>query len=425
MDESTSPPDAEVARFDAILGGLKSRLDSSKIPYVREELDGFEGTTPILRMKFPCGRETRNVSILDSDSLQSLSEMKFEHYSFLGELSAICSYADRTIESGLRFMGPWSNRILSRKLFGVDNPGSEWDEASKLTLVSEEHGIQVEISPSSPEYRLLCRSVRMRALTFKIVGASIERHDLALELLRRLANSVAFQLEISSGISFRLQADRRRLVGRSRFWPSSTPGDLQFPKHEYDDAPISLYWYGRHADGFPLLEFLAYYQCIEYYFPTYSRAEATRRLRSILKSPAFRTDRDSDIAKLLGAFPGGGAGDERSQLLSTITECISAEDLRRFITEDEERARFLSAKADGLTEHRIPLGNIGADLRVDVASRIYDIRCRIVHSKSGLRDADKMLLPFSEQADHLLHDIELLRFIARSVLIAASTPLRL
>jgi hypothetical protein len=54
----------------------------------------------------------------------------------------------------------------------------------------------------------------------------------------------------------------------------------RLPRTTYDHEPMSLYWYARQARGVPLLEFLAYYQCIEFYFPTYAEAEAQKRVRN-------------------------------------------------------------------------------------------------------------------------------------------------
>jgi hypothetical protein len=94
------------------------------------------------------------------------------------------------------------------------------------------------------------------------------------------------------------------------------------------------------------------------------------------------------------------------------------------LEEDAERRSFLSSKAKGLTEKKLPIANPDADLRNDVADRIYDIRCKIVHTKSDSRDGEvELLLPFSKEAEQLYHDISLLEFVARQVLIAASTPL--
>jgi hypothetical protein len=57
-------------------------------------------------------------------------------------------------------------------------------------------------------------------------------------------------------------------------------------------------------------------------------------------------------------------------------------------------------------------------------ARIYDIRCKIVHTKNEHSDDDlRMILPFSEDAEYLLHDIDLAEFVARSVLVSSSGEL--
>lgn len=178
----------------------------------------------------------------------------------------------------------------------------------------------------------------------------------------------------------------------------------------------------------PLLQFLAYYQVIEYYFPTYSQADARRKIRAVLKDPAFRGDRDADLGRLLSAIHvsrSGAFGDERSQLRSTLLECIDAEAIRQFITADAARADFLSSKAKGLCDQKIAVANPTADLRGDVAERIYEIRCKIVHTKTDAKNSEfELLLPFSKEAEQLTHDIDLVQFVAQQILIAASSPFR-
>jgi len=92
---------------------------------------------------------------------------------------------------------------------------------------------------------------------------------------------------------------------------------------------------------------------------------------------------------------------------------------------DVERKEFLSAQTKSLTSMRIPINKPRADLRNEVADRIYDIRCKIVHTKGGGEGELELLLPFSKEAELLYYDIELIQYVARQVLIAASTPLRL
>jgi hypothetical protein len=176
----------------------------------------------------------------------------------------------------------------------------------------------------------------------------------------------------------------------------------------------------------PLLQFLAFYQVIEFYFPIYSRAEAQRKVKATLKDPKFRGDRDADIGKLLSLIQvskSGAFGDERSQLRATLLECVDPDSIRAFFEEVPDRKEYYSAKSKSSTFHKIPLANPTTDLRGDIAERMYDIRCRIVHTKNESRDGDvELLLPFSTEAEQLSFDIELMQYLAQAVLIAGSLP---
>jgi hypothetical protein len=90
---------------------------------------------------------------------------------------------------------------------------------------------------------------------------------------------------------------------------------------------------------------------------------------------------------------------------------------------DAELEAHVSGKAAKQRFHKVPLQNISLDVRNDVADRIYDIRCKIVHTKDDSKGGDlEMILPFSAEADLILYDIDLVQFIAKSVLISASAP---
>jgi hypothetical protein len=99
-----------------------------------------------------------------------------------------------------------------------------------------------------------------------------------------------------------------------------------------------------------------------------------------------------------------------------------------FLESDEGLGRFYKNPAEWKTisDRKVPIGTVDADLRNEVADRIYDIRCKIVHAKSdgGPSNAEP-LLPFSKDADSLGFDIGLARYIARRVLINSSTPLNI
>jgi hypothetical protein len=414
-------PVHEEVEFDSLWTELEARCKAASIKV--EQRKDFEEDRYV-RLYLPAGRQTEPIALFTLQQIKSLLLIQFEKYVFLGDYAAICCYEDKVIEAAIT--GPFLAGLL-RQISGIrPNPAQPGDSISSLEVSNPMGPEKLFLGPGTPALTALTGNSTMRP-AFRIEGVAVSRHDDAVEILERIGNAFFFQLDLLRNIPLALMRRRRpfRIPGRRS---ARTVNELEFPKSEYDRDPISLYWYARSARGMPLLQFLAYYQTIEYYFPAYSQAEARRKIRNILKSPTFRPERDADVARILLAarLSGAGFGEERSQLRATLNECVEPGALRSFFTESEERASFFSAKTDKLTDVRIPIKNPDADLRNDAADRIYNIRCKIVHTKSGGREGEvELLLPFSKEAELLYADIELIQFVAREVLVSASTPLRL
>ena len=80
-----------------------------------------------------------------------------------------------------------------------------------------------------------------------------------------------------------------------------------------------------------------------------------------------------------------------------------------------------SNKGKTLSQCKISIKNDSSDLIKEVAERIYDIRCLIVHTKSDY----KIMNPFSPEVKKMIYDLELIEFIAKKVLIASSRPIKI
>lgn len=403
----------------------------------RCKLNGFsfkeeirENGITVVEIGIKCAREQRKISITSLDRLKKLLSISFEEISFISGFEAICSYTDGTIEASVRPFGRISTYQGFRKLFGRKiSEGMAALGNSKISIPSPQVGMpEIEISRASETFQTLSPPQVGISFTIKINGCSIENNDQASRLLKKLSDSVFFQIDLMVNSAFGVERQRQQdSIGKKLKSSVNLSNDLQYPKTEYDEAPMSLYWYGRGASGLPLLQFLAFYQVLEFYYPSYSEVEARRKIKTVLKDPVFRGDRDVDISRLLSTIRisrTGNYGDERSQLRATITECIDADGLRAFLTDDQERCDFFSSKTRSHKHHKIPIATPIIDLRADVSERIYGIRCKIVHTKADSRDADvEPLLPFSNDAEQLRYDIELVEYIARQVLIAASSSI--
>lgn len=408
---------------------LEERCRGTRIEIRENELTGRGN---YLSIGFPNGRRKRWVALVGPTPITQMLSTPFESYCFVGDLEAICSYDDGVIEAVVRPLSPFHPSIIRRTLLPADDVDAGEERGNRygrltVTSTEDEGKITLTLGPASSQLAILTTPYATRGLSLTLSGLQIDNHDDALAILKKLSNSFFFQIDATIGVALVLAQSRRNRMIRHGH-RSGQSKNLQFPKTEYDEAPLSLYWYARGAMGMPLLQFLAYYQVVEFYFHSYSSEEARRKIQHILKDPTFRLDRDADIARVLTAVDsrGRGYGDEKSQLRSTLAACVEADDLRTFIEEDEGRREFFSKKQKGLTTFKLALSNPNLDLRNDAADLLYDIRCRIVHTKGESAGSNaELLLPFSPESEMLGHNIELMQFLARRVLIAASSTLRM
>lgn len=381
------------------------------------------------RIKFPRGRETRDVPVRE-DSAKQLLALPFEEYSFLGNYQGVCSYERGEIEALLEIAGSGAppGGTLRRRLREPSKRGVPVDMSGEAITVAGSQGVALSLGAPSKLLRSLLITDRIAqveaSISLRISGLSITRHDSALDALATLGNSFLFQLDGRLNFSMLL---RRMPEGRFHMPRRRAPVEVEFPASEFDPEPMSLFWYGRGARGLPLLEFFAYYQVLEFYFGQFAEQEARQRIKALLKNPSFSPHNDREIGRVLRAasgIAGKGSRDERSQLRATIQGCADPDDIREYIVNNEERRKFFETKEPDLTDQVIRPTVSDQDFLGQVADRIYDIRCRIVHTKDDGGDDDLgLLLPFSPAARKLNRDIDLLERIARQALVHASRPL--
>ncbi len=397
-----------------------------------EELEDVDGDR-YLRIGLPSGREKRLFTVRGNHDARVLLASPFERYRFVSGYDAFCSYEDSFIEAGVRAAGTgltppsfaFSRIFGSRPRFGTQE---RWPRIRILREGDEEgEGEAIDLGPSSDVAAVLLGAPARRGVAVRISGRNFATNDQARRVLESYTDSLFFQVDAKLGVAIGLRRERRRRVGPRRRRPENELGRLEYPRYICDRDPMSLYWYGRGATGMPLLQFLAYYQVMEFYFPVYAQEEVRRRLRNIVKDPGFDAHRERDIGRLVEVVSSAGGrnvwGDERSQLRVTLRACVDVAALRELISVEDYAAHF-ERKIEGLTKTTLRASASDDELVTRTADRIYEIRCRIVHTKEGGGGEEVgLLLPFSPEADRLDPDIEVAEFIARRVLAAAARPI--
>lgn len=112
------------------------------------------------------------------------------------------------------------------------------------------------------------------------------------------------------------------------------------------------------------------------------------------------------------------------QLEATLRECIETTELRAFLVSHEKQAEFFQ-KGKEVKAKRLSLNSNRSDIIKETAERIYQIRCRIVHTKVSAEDEDDSpLLPYTEEERFLYFDIRLIKFIAFKVITSSGAALK-
>ncbi len=395
---------------------------------------------PELQIDFPAGRAERRVRISRGDAADWAST-DFAHWVFLGDYDAFLDRSSSTVVAALDHRSDGFG-LLRREIPGLaampeDDPdltpregeepsGTAFREPVRLCV---EHpaveGLSITIQRPPPRaLRVACRAYPS-SWGVVITGVATDRHDQALRLLQEIATSFFIDLDLSYGSAFRLKKDIRvEWASEPREEEPSSTKRPRFPVLTHNDDAASLYLYARTLVSAPLLEYLAYYQVLEFFMPKYARAAAVQKLRDLLRDPRFDHDDDITLGRVIETITDTDrtAGTEREQLKATVTRCLDAGELARY---REAHPRGAAAMADKKRIADVRLLNpkdTSASLVEQVADRIYDLRCRIVHGKEGGNGRGEPLRPFGPESKLLTYDLDLIRFVAQRVLITSSGP---
>lgn len=359
----------------------------------------------------------------------------FHKYRFVAGYEAIWSQEDGIVECEIdcpRDFGYWE-RILSKHITPDDPIGLR--DREFIIHLKDEADKRIEISNSSEifssfySYQNSART-RLRKIyptTLIVSNLTLKTHADALKIVKELMSTVCFQLDDLTGLPLQLIAEKQPLSQKHNGY-SDEPIRIPTFDYKYDVEALSLYWNARSLSGMPLGQYLAYYQTIEFYYTVYSNREAQLRIKNLLKDPKFDVSKDKDLSKVLNIVKyndnSNAFGNELDQLKATLKHCIDIEEVQDFIElQDMNKDIFNNPKIKKLAPQIINIQFDDSDvLFAEIAKRIYEIRCRIVHTK-GIQDNVETLHPLSNEVKHIVADLKLIEFIAKRILIANSQPI--
>lgn len=428
------------------LSALETRLKNAGLTVKRIIIrTHINRTMSYLDVKIPNGRSFRSIEILEyrEDVFESIP---LETLRFLGDFEAIIDTASGIVEARLvptgRSMSSWSQlvrqlirlpgtEILDKKPFADNAEGEELvedgigssknDDPERWRITLRRGETILELSPPSHTFGNVLGS---RGVTVKVRGTTTSTEAEALGLLETTVSAALFDLDLCYDIPVDLEQCRQQPLRAPSSPRSKAPPS--FPINRYAPEALALYRYGRSARGLPLLEFLAYYQVIEFFFPVFTRDQLIKKLRISLRDPRFDPNDDVALGRIISHLQPRGrvTMSEKDQLRVAVRACVDTAFIEDFLTSSEEAKRHFCDKSPIKGVERLLLTAAAQDLPDQVADRIYGIRCRVVHTKQdGGGPGVELLLPSSPEVQTLGPDIDLARVIAQQALIAGASPL--
>jgi len=411
---------------------FRQLIDRCEEAGIKYDLEQLLEEDYCLNIYLPDGRDKRAIWTVDLEDSQRLNQVEFEKYVFVPGYRAICSYQDGLIEAYVRFLKPLRTDRVFVRLLNI--PYNQVKEMSKGHLVFELREQASKVKPrtitiSYPSNTMLALGELDdgNRLTIKISGLEISKAEEASAVLEGLANSLLLQMQILRDIPLMLEPYQEQKFPRwlLRAQRRAKKAPIIFPKYRYDLEPLNLYWYAVSAYAMPLLQFLVYYQVLEFYFPIYSWKEAQTEVANIVKDPQFNPDHAIDINKVISAASskvGRGYINEKEQLRITIKACVQDAEIRELMDRGYIKEHFKDDYKK-LSMIRVTTDK-DSDLREQLADRLYDIRCSVVHTKAEEGER-KHIRPFTKEETLLNVEVGIIEFIARKALASGSKKLDL
>lgn len=268
------------------------------------------------------------------------------------------------------------------------------------------------------------RDLYFRPLTIQVSGMTESTTTAALAHSDDLINASMFAMSYMKNRSFRLVDQwpaERSAVRLRRFSTSEVRSgfEVELPPVKYNDDVLRFYHLGRSTE-IPELQFLSFYQVLEYFFVSVSDHALYEKLKRRLADPVFRHDA-KHLDRLIQDVVGHAKlTDETEMLKLVIDQYVDAEDLQAFIKRYEEYLTepWYTKKRERFgveTEVKFAPGHLVGN----VAKILRTVRNALVHSSDRYERIGRHL-PFSDSSALVKREVPIVQFLAERVIVATA-----
>lgn len=265
-----------------------------------------------------------------------------------------------------------------------------------------------------------------RPATVQVTGLTEETTTAAVIASTELINAALFTMSYLKGIPYRLMEHWPPNVAQAR--PRPFPARdriggflLELPPVRYNDDLLRFYQLGIGTE-IPELQYLAFYQVLEYFFVQVADETLYATLRARIANPAFRAVPRYLDQIIQDVLSHAKTTDETEMLKLVIAKYVPDSQLGDFIVRYEEHLgeKWYTRRRDRFgvpLEVKIQAGHLAGN----VAAVVKTVRNALVHSSDRFERIGRHV-PFSESSELVKTEVPLLKFVAEAVIIGSAEP---
>lgn len=266
------------------------------------------------------------------------------------------------------------------------------------------------------------------AKVFNIGATSVED---ALRRSDQIMSDILFQLSCLKDIplspaTIAPWGERQKSASMFKYDKVAKGTNFDLPKATFNQDVVKYYLLGLSSND-PTLQFLAFYQVLEYYFDLISNQKLFKQISQRIKDPKFIPDDQNLDILVKDILTHKRVTKELEKLTLVLNEYVDADDLVSFIKEYEDfhktKHYFKKREVFGEEVNVSPNPN---EATYGVARTIKAIRNALVHSSDkfeGKYEDGCRHIPFSETTEIVRAEIPLIKFLAQKVIIGTSKPI--
>jgi hypothetical protein len=372
---------------------------------------------------------------VSSEDIQSYLNFEKNKNTYINKPFQTCLCGKSHYEQMISFNEPYGRSLLRRgrsisfqnennsTIVEISNPTQDYKNYvrfEKYFLIRTLRSLHFNLDGDEGETKAIGDFLYLPS-TIKVFNISYSNPQEMLNQSLDIVEGCLFHLAYLKDISSILEEDfPRHQVRRDnfRFEDRDFGSELPLPRLVINKDVARFYQRGVAAED-PVIQFLSYYQVLEYYFLMVNDEELYNQLKALYSNPSFKPTPKYLDRIIQSTLDHKRESNETTMLTRVINKYVPKNELIEFINKYEEHLREkIYSKERKLFGENTKISLSAGHVTGDVAKRVKLIRNTLVHSSDRYNRKNENYIPSRENENIIRQEVSLVKFMAEKVIVS-------